>query len=197
MTITNSAKESGARRVRSRRTMRVGAAASGLAVVLMCGATGTALGAPNEPRQVHVEGQLLPVAGKPGVYRVTGGLVGTYNLRSERVINSWTYWTTQIRYIEGTETVIGCVDQNQNQSCDAGEPSGELRLNFNRVASFDTQTGRLIEGISTHQVSSGGRFSGGVLTTRDIPVGHSEEIVSTYEGDIEVTETPVNSKPAN
>jgi hypothetical protein len=65
MTITNSAKESGARRVRSRRTMRVGAAASGLAVVLMCGATGTALGAPNEPRQVHVEGQLLPWLGSP------------------------------------------------------------------------------------------------------------------------------------
>jgi hypothetical protein len=140
---------------------RVGAAASGLAIVLMCGATDTALGAPNEPRQVHVEGQLLPVAGKPGVYRVTGGLVGTYNLRSERVINSWTYWTTQMRYIEGTESITGCVDQNQNKSCDAGEPSGELRLNFNRVASFDTQTGWLIGGVSTHQVSSGGRFSDG------------------------------------
>jgi hypothetical protein len=195
MTSTNRAKESGTRRVRSHRALR-GAAASGLAVVLVCGAAGTALGAPNEPRQVHVEGRLLPVAGEPGVYRVTGGLVGTYNLRSERVINAWTYWTTQIRYIEGTESIIGCVDQNQNQSCDAGEPSGELRLNFNRVASFDTQTGWLIGGVSTHQVSSGGR-SGGVLTTRDIPVGHSEEIVSTYEGDIEVTEAPVNSKTAN
>jgi hypothetical protein len=137
------------------------------------------------------------VAGKPGVYRVTGGLVGTCNPRSERVINSWTYWTTQIRYIEGTESITGCVDQNQNKSCDAGEPSGELRLNFNRVASFDTQTGWLIGGVSTHQVSSGGRLGDGVLTTRDIPVGHSEEIVSTYEGDIEVTEAPVNSKTAN
>jgi hypothetical protein len=162
----------------------------------VCGAAGTALGAPNEPRQVHVEGRLLPVAGEPGAYRVTGGLVGTYKLRSERVINAWTYWTTQIRYIEGTESIIGCVDQNQNQSCDAGEPSGELRLNFNRVASFDTQTGRLIEGVSTHQVSSG-RRSGGVSTTRDIPVGHSEEIVSTYEGDIEVTGAAANSKRAN
>ena len=104
------------------------------------------MGAPNEPRQVHVEGQLIPVEESPGVYRVTGGLVGTYNLRSERVINAWTYWTTQIRDIEGTESITGCVDQNQNQSCDAGEPSGELRLTFNRVASFDTATGRLIEG---------------------------------------------------
>ena len=66
MTSTNTAKESGTRRMRSRRTIRVGAAASGLAVVLVCGATGTALGAPNEPRQVHVEGQLIPVEGEPG-----------------------------------------------------------------------------------------------------------------------------------
>jgi len=100
----------------------------------------------NETRQVHVEGQLLPVAHSPGVYRVTGGLVGTYRLRSERVINAWTYWTTQIRDIEGTVSINGCLDQNQDQSCDAGEPSGELRLRFNRVASFDVVTGRLIEG---------------------------------------------------
>ena len=137
MTSANTAKQSGTRRVRSR-ALRVGAAASGLAVVLVFGAAGTALGVPNEPRQVHVEGRLLPIDGSPAVYRVTDGLIGTYKLRSERVINAWTYWTTQIRYIEGTESITGCVDQNQNQSCDGGEPSGELRLNFNRVASFDT-----------------------------------------------------------
>ena len=57
------------------------------------------------------------------------------------MINAWTDRTTQIRYIEGTESITGCVDQNQNESCDAGEPSGELRLNFNRVASFDARTG--------------------------------------------------------
>ena len=66
MTSKSQAKESGTRRLKTRRVTRLGAAASGLAVVLVCGATGTALGAPNEPRQVHVEGQLLPVDGKPG-----------------------------------------------------------------------------------------------------------------------------------
>ena len=109
MTSTNTAKQSGTRRVRSR-ALRVGAAASGLAVVLVFGAADTALGVLNEPRQVHVEGQLLPIDGSPAVYRVTGGLIGTYKLRSERVINAWTYWTTQIRYIEGIELIIGCVD---------------------------------------------------------------------------------------
>jgi hypothetical protein len=176
--------------------MRVCAAASGLAVVLVCGGTGTALGAPNESHQVHVEGQLIPVAKSPGVYRVTGGLVGTYKLQSERAINVWTYWTTQIMDLEGTESITGCVDQNQNQSCDKGEPSEELRLNFTRTASFDTWTGRLIESRSTHWVSSSSRFSGGQLRMRDLPVGGSDEIVSTYEGDLQDMEAQVNSKPA-
>jgi hypothetical protein len=39
-----------------------------------------------------------------GVYRVTGGLVGTYKIRSERVIHAWTYWTSQIRDIELSAT---------------------------------------------------------------------------------------------
>ncbi len=196
MTITNTAKESRTRRLRSRHAIRLAAAASGLAVVLACGATGTALGAPNEPGQLHVEGQLLPVDGSPGVYRVTGGLVGSYKLRTERVINSWTYWTTKIAYIEGTESLTGCVDQNQNQSCDANEPPGELRLKFSRVANFDTSTGRLIESRSTHQVYSSDHFSSGLLTMRDLPVGGSDEIVSTYEGDLQVTEVVVDSKQA-
>ena len=146
-----------------------------------------------------MEGQLLPVAGSPGVYRVTGGLIGTYKLRSERVINAWTYRTTQIRYIEGTESITGCVDQNQNESCDAGEPSGELRLNFNRgwPASTPAQA-RLIEGRGFHRASSSsGHFAGGLLRIWDLPVGGSDEIVSTYDGDLEVTEAAVNSKRAN
>jgi hypothetical protein len=182
--------------MRSRHALRLGAAASGLAVVLACGATGTALGAPNEPGQLHVEGQLLPVNGSPGVYRVTGGLVGSYRLRTERVINSWTYWTTKIAYIEGTESLTGCVDQNQNQNCDANEPASELRLKFSRVANFDTSTGRLIESRSTHTVYGGDRFSDGLLTMRDLPVGGSDEIVSTYEGDLQVTEAAADSKRA-
>ena len=193
----NTAKESGTRRLKSRCVIRVGVAASGLAVVLACGVSGTALGAPNEPGQLHVEGQLLPIDGSPGAYRVTGGLVGTYKLRSERVINAWTYWTTQIRYIEGTGSITGCVDQNQNSGCDSGEPSGELRLNFTRTASFDTATGRLIESRRFHRASSSGPFSGGLLAMRDIPVGGSGAIVSTYEGDLEVTEAAVDSKRAN
>ena len=197
MTNTNKAKESGTRRLKGRRAIRVGAAASGLAVVLACGVSGTALGAPNEPGQLHVEGQLLPIDGSPGAYRVTGGLVGTYKLRSERVINAWTYWTTQIRYIEGTGSITGCVDQNQDSGCDSGEPSGELRLNFTRTASFDTATGRLIESRGFHRASSGDLLSGGLLAMRDIPVGGSGAIVSAYEGDIELTEAAVNSKRAN
>jgi hypothetical protein len=99
VTRTNKAKESGTRRLKSRRIKRIGAAASGLAIVLACGATGTAVAAPNEPGQLHVEGQLLPIDGSPGVYRVTGGLVGTYKVRSERVINAWTFLQQQRRAV--------------------------------------------------------------------------------------------------
>jgi hypothetical protein len=195
MTRGNTAKES-ARRVGRRRGVRVGAAASGLAVVmgLGCMAAVPAQALPTEPNRVHVEGRLVPMEKRPRVYRVTGGLVGTYKLRSERVIHAWTYWTTQIREIEGTESITGCVDQNQNENCDAGEPAGELRLSFNRMASFDTGTGRLFESRSTHEVISSGPFGGGALATRDIPVGNSDEILSTYEGDLQVKHAPADSK---
>jgi len=173
------------------RTVRIGAAASGLALVLGSVATAPALASPSAARQVHVEGHLLPVGKSPGVYRVTGGLVGTYKIRSERVIQGWTYWTTKIGESEGTESITGCLDQNQNASCDAGEPSAQLRLSFSRVASFDTRTDRLIDGGATHWVRGGGPFTGGKLTTRDIPVGNSNEILSIYQGDLQVKEPPV------
>ena len=190
MTSSNAATESGIRRLRRSCTVRVGAVASGLALVLGSVATAPALASPSATRQVHVEGHVLPVAESPGVYRVTGGLVGTYKIRSKRVIHAWTYWTTQIRELEGTESITGCIDQNQNESCDAGEPSAQLRLTFSRVASFDTRTDRLIDGGATHWVKGSGPFSGGKLTTRDIPVGNSDEILSIYEGDLQVKESP-------
>jgi hypothetical protein len=65
------------------------------------------------------------------------------------------------------------------------------------VASFDTGTGRLIESRRTHRVISGGPFSGGALTMRDIPAGNSDEILSTYEGDLQVKKPPVDSKRVN
>jgi hypothetical protein len=188
VTSSNTAKKSGIRRSRWSRAVRVGAAASGLVVVLGCVATNPAVASPSATRLVHVEGHILPVAESPGVYRVTGGLVGIYKIRSERVIHAWTYWTTQIREIEGTESITGCVDQNQNESCDTGEPSAQLRLNFSRVASFDTRTDRLIDGGATHWVKGSGPISGGKLTTRNISVGNSDEILSVYEGDLRVNE---------
>jgi hypothetical protein len=182
---------------KSWRAVRTGATVSALAVVLAGAVAGPVWAVPGEARKVHVEGQLIPVEQSGDVYRLTGGLVGTYNLRSEQVSYAWTYWDTQIRDINGTASIRGCVDQNQNQSCDPAEPSGDLKFTFNRVASFDTGTGRLLDGVSTHQLSDGGRFSGGVLTTRAIPMHNGDGIVRTYEGDLEVTKSTVNSKRAD
>jgi hypothetical protein len=196
MLSRNRAKQSAIQR-KSRRAVRTGAAASALAVVLASAVVSPAIAVPSEVRQVHVEGQLIPVEQSHDVYRVPGGLVGTYKLRSERVNYAWTYWGTQIRDIDGSASMRGCVDQNQNQSCDPAEPSGDLRLTFDRVASFDTGTGRLLEGVSTHQLSSGERFSGGVLTTREIPVHNGDAVVLTYEGDLEITQPTASSKRAD
>jgi hypothetical protein len=194
--MLNRTKQSAIQR-KSWRAVRTGATASALAVVLAGAVSGPAWAVPGEARTVHVEGQLIPVEQSGDVYRVTGGLVGTYNLRSERVSYAWTYWNTQIRDINGTASMRGCVDQNQNQSCDPAEPSGDLRFTISRVASFDTGTGWLLEGVSTHQLSSGGRFSGGVLTTRDIPVHNGDAVVLTYEGDLEITQPTDSSKRAD
>jgi hypothetical protein len=196
MTNTSTAKELAIQLAKRRRVVRVGAAASGLAVVLGCVTTPPALATPNPTRDVYVEGHILPVEENLGVYRVTGGLVGTYKVRSERVINSWTYWTTQIRDIQGTESITGCFDRNQNVSCDAGEPSADVRLTFRRVASFDTLTGRLLEGSATHWVKASGPFRGGKLMTRQIPGGNSDKFVTIYEGDLQVRESPVPTKRA-
>jgi hypothetical protein len=198
MTTKATRTESGFRWVdrRRRAALRVAALTSGLAVALICGSAAPALAAPAET-QVHVEGRLLPVEGSEGVYRVTGGLVGTYKVMSERVINAWTYWTTQIRSMEGTEVITGCVDQNLNGKCEPREPSGELKLTFTRVASFDTATGRLIESNCIHPVSSStGRFAGGLLRMRDLPIGDGDQIHSTYQGEVQVTE-PADSKSAD
>ena len=197
MTRKKMAKELGIRRLGSRRAVRAGAAVSGLTVVLMCGAASPTWAAPDEPRQVHVEGHLLPIEESPGTYRITGGLVGTYRLRTERVVNAWTYWDTQITEIVGSESIDGCVDQNQNATCDTGEPFGEFRLIFSRVAGVDLSTGRLIERNSAHQVIGSGPFSGGVLKMHDIPVGNGDEIVSTYEGNLQVMEATGDSRRAN
>ena len=192
MLSRNRAKQSVIQR-KGRRAVCTGATASALAVVLASAVVASpAMAVPSETR-VHVEGQLIPVEQSHDAYRVTGGLVGTYNLRSERVSYAWTYWDTQIREMDGTASIRGCVDQNQNQSCEPAEPSGDLRFTVNRVASFDTGNGRLLESISTHQLNDGGRFSGGVLTTRDIPVHNGNGVVLTYQGDLKVTQPAVNS----
>ena len=64
---------------------------------------------------------------------------------------------------------------------------------------FETPEGEvvLIDSRSTHQLISSSSFSGGVLATRDIPVGNSDEIVSTYEGDLKVIQPTVESKRAD
>lgn len=82
------------------------------------------------------------------------------------------------------------MDRNHNERCDQGEPSGWLRLHFKRLATFDAPTGRLIESNCVHPVtSSTGSFIGGLFTMRDVSVGDSDEVTSTYQGDVSLKRT--------
>lgn len=105
MVSRNTAKQSAIRR-KSRRTVCTGATASALAVVLASAVATPAMAVPGEARKVHVEGQLIPVEQGHDVYRMTGGFVGTYKLRSELVSYAWTYWDTEIREIRGTASMM-------------------------------------------------------------------------------------------
>jgi hypothetical protein len=132
-----------------------------------------------------VEGQLVRIDARPGAYRVTGDLVGTYQVVSEKVTTTWIYEPTSINVIKGTGRLSACVDRNHNKSCDRGEPSNVLRFDFERIASFNLPTGRLIESNWVRLANSGtGGFVGGLFTLRDVPVGNSDEIESTYQGDL-------------
>jgi hypothetical protein len=46
-------------------------------------------------------------------------------------------------------------------------------------------------------VSSSGRFRGGLLTTRDIPMHNIDQLVSTYQGDLEVAQPAVDLRRTN
>ena len=82
--------ESGIRGLRRPHAIRLGAAASGLAIVLGClERPAPALAAPSEPAG-SCEGSSPSRGGEPRAYRVSGELIGTYRLRRERVINDWT-----------------------------------------------------------------------------------------------------------
>ena len=74
MITIDTASGAGSRNPNRRRDVRRAAAASGIALaLLLAGAATPALGA-SEPRSVHVMGDMYPISGRPGVYRVTGGL---------------------------------------------------------------------------------------------------------------------------
>lgn len=165
--------------------VRRGAAVAAFGMVLVVATAVTAAGSPESSSSVvHVEGTLSPLA-EPGVYRATGGMVGTYRALTEKVTMSWDYPNGTIRVIEGTDMITGCVDRNRNGRCDRREPKGELRFDFKRLATFDAKTDAFLESNCTHPVTrADGAFAGGLFFMRDVATGHGDEVKSTYRGDI-------------
>jgi hypothetical protein len=179
-------------RTRRMTILRRGAVGAGLALAVVCAGV-PAIAAPDggPSRQsspaasVEVSGRLFAVPGSPGVFRVTGGMIGTYRVGSENVSTSWPEGSVSVSLIEGTDMITGCVDRNRNRKCDRGEPNGELQFDFKRLATFDATTGAFIESNCVHPIrNASGSYAGGLFHMRDVATGRGDEIVSTYRGEI-------------
>lgn len=146
-----------------------------------------AQGGGGRPNPVDVRGRQIPVDAAAGTYVMEGDLVGDwlYVPRTPPLHSSDTL------YVEaGTEIFRGCIDQNRNGRCGAGDINGELRLAFIYWASFDLD-GNLIKGQCVHPVTGGrGGFVGarGRLDMVDRPVG--DQVKTTYRGTIILNAVP-------
>jgi hypothetical protein len=70
----------------------------------------------------------------------------------------------------GTEHFVGCLDVNDDQTCDSGDPEGTLSFTFQFSGKFDPVTGAEIHGRCQHPIVSGtGDFAGasGVINFKD------------------------------
>jgi hypothetical protein len=129
---------------------------------------------------VHVRGTQVPIDANKGVYVMRGDLRGKWWGLSEKILHK----SPTLIITSGTERFRGCLDQVHNNSCQNGEPSGEMRFAYLYWASFDTQ-GHLIRGQCVHPIDGGtGAFAGarGVLRMFDHPTGGG--VRTTYRGNV-------------
>lgn len=138
------------------------------------------------PRSVHVTGKFIPLD-DVGTYRITGDLKGTwYTLTADD------YYQSKALIIQkGLEHFDGCFDLNRNGRCDKGR-RGQFSMDYIYWATYNPQTGRLVEGECIHPITAGkGVFSGmrGLINGHDRPVGKTE-VVLTYEGDLVLNAVP-------
>lgn len=131
--------------------------------------------------------QALPVSGRQtvvdadkGLYRMKGGLLGSWQQTGFTEIA-----TSPIYEAKGTESFQGCVDRGRDGSC-AGDPSGRLDFSFLYWGSFGAGDS-LNWGACYHPIVGGtGDFRGaiGVLVFADTPVAGG--VLTRYAGSVTI-----------
>ena len=119
---------------------------------------------------------------KKGIYEMHGSLVGTWYNTSfvPRYKSASPFVAT------GTEKFVGCIDSDRSAACDAGEPSGTLKLTFVYWGDYDPKTQALLRAACVHPIVGGtGSFAkaSGVLFMKDTRVGKT--IRTTYHGKLD------------
>jgi hypothetical protein len=139
-------------------------------------------GATTTPVSVSVSGTQAVIDKSTGTFAMHGSLVGTWY-----TTKFVTRYQSASQYVAtGRELFVGCLDANENDTCDAKEPAGSLKFTFMYWASFDPTSGALLHGNCVHPIDKGtGSFkkASGVIFMEDTPTG--DTVVTTYTGTIE------------
>jgi hypothetical protein len=149
------------------------------AVLATCAAV-LMLAAPAAAHTYKVSGEDIAVDEDNGVYRLQGGLLGSFKVTSFQTVA-----TSPVFHGTGTEKFEGCLDRRRDGSC-AGDPKGTLSFSFDYWALYDSpDPASLVWGACWHPVASGtGDFRGarGVLQMVDTPT--KEGVQTDYIGTI-------------
>src|SRR4051794_20904300 len=118
-------------------------------------------------RTFVLSGRQIAVDENAGKFRVTGSLVGRWD-----ITRFDTLATSPLVQAQGTETFTGCLDRGA-KGCGRGDPKGTLHFSFTYEASFASPDPvSLVWGSCRHPVVSGsGAFAGakGVVAMVDTP----------------------------
>jgi hypothetical protein len=130
------------------------------------------------PSPIKVAGTQTTVDFAHGKFAMRGSLVGAWQVTG----GSAKYMSTSAQLATGTVAFTGCLDSNRNKACEAGEPSGTLRLSYTFAAEFDPAKKAFLRGTSIERVLGGaGTFANakGVMTFT-----HGATGVSSYRGEL-------------
>ena len=132
------------------------------------------------PKPIALKGTQTVVDESKGMFRMSGSLVGDWNVTAFKV----EYGDTDGRFVgSGKELFKGCYDTDRSGACDSGEPSGTLRFTFVYWANYKPGTETLIKGQCIHPVVGGtGGFARakGVIHMIDTPT--KAGVRTTYTG---------------